>query len=289
VTAAAASVLAWGACGGDGGKTAGDKPDTGPAPSTSDGGTDAGPLVPLAHLDDGVAGSACKANADCKGTNVQCLGNVCSGACETNAHCGAGGSCVTAVAGQGGLCAKVCKAASDCMDGLDCRENVALADALDDLFNAVQDAGISLEGIDASVEVHNLPKTCGESLGTVQLGNGTVGKSCSTSDQCSPGECVTSLNLGAVPLTGGYCTGKCLSDDQCGTGGVCYKDPATAFLKLEGRCLLSCSGSASGCRTGQECRTAQALLDSKTYCLPPAPDAGTAGTPGADAAVSPGG
>jgi hypothetical protein len=287
-------MLALGACGGDEKVVDGDnKADTGPVTGGGkDSGPaagDAGPLLPIANLDDGVAGSVCKANTDCKGSNAQCLGSACTGTCETDKNCGAGGDCVLAVAGQPGLCAKICTGTSDCMSGQDCRENIALGDAINDVLTVVQDAGISLAGLDAGVEVRNLPKTCGESLGTVQLANGTVGKACSTNDMCAPGECITSLNI-ALALPAGYCTGKCLSDDQCGAGGVCYKDLGSAFFKLEGRCLLACSGSASGCRAGQECRSSQALLDSKTYCLPPAPDAGApAVDAGTDAAVSAGG
>ncbi|HEX6245609.1 MAG TPA: hypothetical protein VFZ61_32015 [Polyangiales bacterium] len=286
-TAATLAALALGACGGgEGGggeqKDAGDngsptRDGSTPAPGM-DGG--AGFEVPVADLDDNVAGKPCTEDSQCSGTNAACVGS-CTGACETDDNCGAGGTCVKALGGalgQYGACARKCSQKSDCSDGQDCREGVAAGDIFGDFLGAARDAGISLD--DSGVDVSNLPKTCGPAFMTVDLPDGVVGKPCTMAAQCTPGACDRDINL-LIQFPNGYCSGGCLSDGQCGKGGVCYKNPGAELLKLEGRCLLGCSGP-SDCSNGLVCRSSQLLLEStpRNYCLPPVPDAGT---PGPDA------
>jgi hypothetical protein len=264
------------ACGdSEGGK---DK-DAGPARdgSTAGGGDGGGPLIDIAiaQLDDNTAGTFCETSADCKGSEVYCVDNACTGVCENNKNCGAGGTCVQPVAGQNGLCGKLCKQNSDCGEGLDCRSGFDFGD----LISAVEDAGIM--PIDAGIDLRNVPKTCGASLGVVELPDGVVGTPCTNATPCEPGECATNINF-LEPFPNGYCTGKCLADSDCGSGGICYKDPITALGGLEGRCLLGCSSSAS-CRSGQVCRVSP-IIDSKSYCLPPAANTVDAG--GTDAGVT---
>jgi hypothetical protein len=223
-------------------------------------------LLPIAKLDDNSAGTPCKENTDCKGTEAYCgLNGACTGLCDTNDDCGKGGTCITPLGGLTGICGKVCKADSECGKGLDCRAGIDF----DDLTAMAADAGFS--AIDAGVDLHNVPMTCGVSLGVVQLGDGVVGTACTSDTTCAPGECAANINI-FESFPGGYCTGKCLVDKDCGASGVCYKDPFTSALGAEGRCLLGCSTNAS-CRSGQVCRVS-AIIDSKSYCLPPVMGAG---------------
>lgn len=287
--AAAAAALTFGACGGESNNSDDDNKDGGTSAAqdsgaktdaTTAGGADASLEIPIADLDDGVAGKPCMADKDCAGKNASCLFGACTGACDSNANCGAGGSCVSAVRNQTGACVKVCTSNSECMQGQDCREGIAVSDILDDFAGAVAEAGVSFEGIDAGVDVQvsNLPKSCGPSLGTVELPDGVVGKTCTGAAQCAPGGCLTVLNLGAERFPSGYCSGKCISDSQCGAGGACYKNPLAAAIKTEGDCLLGCKQS-SDCRANQTCRTSEFLFDSKMYCFPNAVAAPDAGTP----------
>jgi hypothetical protein len=282
---AAVAALAFGACGGESkdkeeGEREGGAVARNDASSGGPGGGDAGFQIPIAELDDGVAGKPCMANGDCAGTDTSCLFGACSGTCESNANCGSGGTCVKAVRGQYGqygACGKVCTAKSECGAEQDCRENIETCSLFSDLVNAVQDAGVSLQGDGGlDIDVTNLPKTCGPSLNTVDLPDGLVSTPCTSAAQCAPGECATELNL-VLTLPNGYCTGNCLTDDTCGAGGVCYKDPAAALLKGAGRCLASCTGT-SECKHGLVCRSSQLLFETRTYCLPAVPDAGTPST-----------
>lgn len=293
VTAAAAAACALSACGGEGGDK---EKDSGPG-QQRDGGTgpngsiDAGAFeVPIADLDDNVAGKVCTVDADCKGTNGSCLLGSCTGTCENNGNCGAGGTCVKAIGGallgQYGACAKTCSQKSDCGEGQDCREGVEAGDLFGELLGAAAEAGIGL-GADSGIDVNvmNLPKTCGPAFMTVNLPDGVVGKPCTEAAQCAPGTCATNVNL-VVPFPSGYCSGGCVEDAQCGKGGVCYRDPASALLKTEGTCLLGCT-SGSACAHGLSCRSSQLLFEERTYCLPPVPDAGVPATDagaGSDAA-----
>jgi hypothetical protein len=240
--------------------------------SGQDGG--AGPLIniEIAKLDDNTAGALCAANSDCKGTGAYCLDQACSGVCETNKDCGKGGTCVQPFAGQNGLCSKLCTENADCDKGQDCRAGLDFDDFTAAVETAAQEAGIGT--IDAGIELRNVPKTCGASLGIVELPDGVVGKACSDDTPCAPGECAPSVNIVEL-FPAGYCTGKCLVDKDCGAGGVCYKDPITGLFGTDGRCLLGCSTSAT-CRSGQVCRTS-AFIDTKMYCLPPVATATDAG------------
>jgi hypothetical protein len=303
-TAAAVAALAFGACGGESKSKDEDEKDGGPVTRSDAGGGggagDAGFQVPIAQLNDGVAGKPCMADGDCAGTETSCLFGACSGTCESNANCGSGGTCVKAVRGaygQYGACAKVCTAKSDCSGEQDCREGIETGSIFSDLVGAVQDAGISLGDAGLDVDVTNLPKTCGPSLNTVDLPDGLVSTPCTGAAQCMPGECATDINL-LLTFPNGYCTGACLTDDQCGAGAACYKDPGTALLKGAGRCLATCSGTGtSTCKHGLVCRTSQLLFESapRSYCLPAVPDAGvpssdaggaTTGDAGVDAAAT---
>jgi hypothetical protein len=289
VTAAATAAFALSACGGE----SGDKEkDSGPG-EQRDGGTgpngsiDAGTFeVPIADLDDNVAGKVCTVDGDCKGTNGSCLLGAFTGTCENNGNCGAGGTCVKAIGGSllggYGACAKTCSQKSDCGEGQDCREGVDTGDLFGELLGAAAEAGIGL-GSDSGIDVNvmNLPKTCGPAFMTVTLPDGVVGKPCTDAAQCTPGSCAANVNL-VIPFPNGYCTGGCTEDAQCGKGGVCYRDPASALLKTEGTCLLGCS-NASACSHGLSCRSAPLLFDERTYCLPPVPDAGM---PAADAGAA---
>lgn len=232
------------------------------ASTGSNGGGDGGfqlPPIEIADLDDNVAGKPCTEDTECKGTGALCLDGTCSGVCESNKNCGAGGSCVQPFAGQNGLCSKVCKENSECAQGLDCRAGLDF----DDVINTIEDAGIST--IDAGVEVRNIPKTCGGSLGIVQIADGVVSTPCSDDTVCAPGMCIRNINL-LEQFPNGYCTGKCLEDKDCGSGGVCYKDLLTAFTQTDGRCLAGCTTSTS-CKNGLTCRTSS-FIDERSYCLP---------------------
>ncbi len=290
VTAAAAAAFALSACGGDSESNsekdsgAGGQRDSGSRPIGS---ADAGTFeIPIADLDDNVAGKSCTVDGDCKGTNGSCLLGSCTGTCETNGNCGAGGTCVKAIGGAllggYGACAKTCSQKSDCGEGQDCREGVEAGDLFGELLGAAADAGFAL-GADSGIDVNvmNLPKTCGPEFMTVTLPDGVVGKPCTEAAQCTPGTCATNVNL-VIPFPNGYCSGGCTEDAQCGKGGVCYRDPASALLKTEGSCLLGCS-SGSSCPNGLACRSSQLLFEDRAYCLPPVPDAGV---PAGDAAAA---
>lgn len=282
VTAAAAAACALSACGGESGGDSekdsgpGEQRDTGTGGPT--GSLDAGVFeIPIADLDDNVAGKVCTVDADCEGTNGSCLLGSCTGTCENDGNCGAGGTCVKAIGGSllggYGACAKTCSQKSDCGEDQDCREGVQAGDLFGELLGAVAEAGIPLDS-DAGIDVNvmNLPKTCGPAFMTVTLPDGVVGKPCTDATPCAPGVCATNVNL-VVPFPNGYCSGSCTEDAQCGKGGVCYRDPASALLRTEGTCLLGCT-SASDCRDGLTCRSSQLLFEERRYCLPSLPDAG---------------
>jgi Cys-rich repeat protein len=243
------------ACGDDGKDKATTSGDAGQS-----GGQPAAPIIEIAQLADNTSGSACTTEADCKGTGAICLDGTCTGVCESNKNCGAGGSCVQVIAGQNGLCGKVCNEDTECGAGLACRAGLDFGD----VFSLARDAGI--EGIDAGVDLRNIPKTCGPSLGIVQLPDGVVSKPCTNDSACAPGQCETNLYI-FEPLPNGYCSGKCLADSDCGSGAVCFKDIATQIAGLDGRCLLPCSGG-SACPHSLVCRVS-AWLDSRSFCLPP--------------------
>jgi hypothetical protein len=259
------------ACGDSGG---GDDDNDAGGGATKDASTPTGdggfmlPQIEIADLDDNVAGQPCAENSECKGTGALCLDGTCTGVCESNKNCGAGGSCVQPLADQNGLCSKVCQQNSDCASGLDCRAGLSF----DDVINAIEDAGVST--VDAGVDLRNVPKTCGASLGIVQLGDGVVSTPCSEDSACKPGMCERSINL-LEPFPNGYCSGKCLENKDCGAGGVCYKDLFTAVTSTDGRCLAGCSSNAD-CKHNLVCRSS-AFIDDKTYCLPGTAATGDAG------------
>lgn len=294
-TVAALAALAFGACGGGEDKGGGDENKDAGAPGGSRDSSTASPgtgaeagALPVAQLDDNVAGKPCTGDGDCKGTGGSCAFNTCTGTCETDEHCGAGGTCLkvaTGALGQYGGCVKRCDAKTDCSDGQDCRENIDLGDLIGEAASAARDAGLSLDDAGIDVEVSNVPKTCGPELKVVQLADGVVGKPCTMAAQCAPGTCADEVNF-LETFPNGYCSGSCTSDSHCGAKGICYKNPIAGAFKSEGVCLLGCSG-ASDCPSGLACRASQVLLESRTYCLTPIPDAGApaadSGAGGADA------
>lgn len=287
--AAALSALAFGACGDDKSDGNNDKVDGGGG-AGGDGGGGGGGIVPIADLDDNVAGSPCKANSDCKGTNATCGKDpsdtetvaACTGACDTDANCGVGGTCVKAitVGGVPGLCAKVCSGASDCSADLECRMGVDIGSIIDQLGNLAGDAGLP----DAGGATQNVPTTCQTKLESVNLANGIVGKACAEDTECGEGTCRKSL-LGTT-YTGGYCTGDCYEAASCGNTGGCGRSGILATLGAPGSCLLKCTAN-SDCRTGYTCRESVNFYGAGTYCLPAPPSDG--GVPGADGGASDGG
>jgi hypothetical protein len=293
-TAATLAALVLGACGGGGNSGDNDEnKDAGGGGATRDGSTPASSMdagtgleLPVAQLDDNVAGKPCTADTECKGTNATCPLGACTGVCETDDHCGAGGTCLKAgggsVLGQYGSCVKRCSEKSNCSEGQDCRENIDLGDLFGQALDFARDAGISLD--DAGLEVSNLPKICGPALKVVDLPDGVVGKPCSMNAQCAPGTCEDNVDLFEA-FPNGYCSGACTENSHCGAKGVCHKNLLAGVFKTEGVCLLGCSGP-SDCSNGLACRTSQ-LLGTGSFCLAPLPDAGTpiadSGAPHSDA------
>lgn len=267
VPTAAALTLAFAACGDDEKKDGennggGQRNDAGGGL----GGLFDGGLDLTADLDDNVAGSACTVNEDCAGTNAVCSittaeKGYCSGVCNTDSNCGAGGKCIT-VANLFdtplSFCAKTCSSDNECDPDLECRKTVDLRGVFDQVVEFL-DGGV--EGVD----VEETPTICQEKAGTVQLANGAVGKACTAdnaSSECGGGTCETSfLN------PGGYCTGMCLEDSDCGNTGGCARDFVSATLGLPGSCRLKCT-SDSDCREDENyaCTTSQELFGPGSYC-----------------------
>jgi hypothetical protein len=284
--AAALSALAFGACGDD-------KEDPKPSDKSDSGTNNNGSPIDIANLDDGVAGSPCTKNADCKGTNASCAKDpmdtesvaACTGACETDANCGAGGTCIKPItfAGVPGICAKVCSGGSECGADLECREGVDLGSVADMLGSLLGDAGVGDAGGGGGA-TQNVPKTCQGKLETITLDNGVVGKACTDDAACGEGTCRKNL-LATYP--GGYCTADCYDSTTCGNTGSCARPGLLAALGAPGSCLLKCT-SVSDCRTGYECRESVNFFGPGKFCLPAQPtDAGVPADSGAADASAP--
>src|SRR5688500_4228441 len=180
------SALAFGACGDDKDENSDEKNDAG----TMDAGGGGNALVPIADLDDGVAGSACKTDADCKGTNATCAKDpndteavaTCTGACNTDANCGAGGTCVKGITvlNAPGLCSKVCTSSSECGADLECRQGIDFGSTAGMLAGLLGDAGAGTT--DGATQA--TPTTCQGKLESVSLANGIVGKACTDDTAC---------------------------------------------------------------------------------------------------------
>lgn len=281
------------ACGGDDGGD--DKNDNTQNTNKADAATANGMA---AQLEANVAGKACKADSECAGTNALCLKDpqdadavgTCTGGCEEDKQCGAGGTCVKASSALPGACAKVCTAPSDCgSDQLDCMKGIDFSNLLTQFQGAIGDAGIDLG--DAGVSGNATPKTCqpkGEPL--VTLGAGIVGKACEDDTACGGGTCNKTIPLvGTFP--GGYCSASCMDDSTCGSTGGCGRGNLAVSFNAPGQCFLKCT-SNSDCRTGYECGTSTQLLGAGKYCiLPPRTrgDAGVADASVADASTDAGG
>lgn len=280
--AAAFSALAFGACGDDKDEGGG-KQDAG---SRADGGGGGGlGDIPIADLDDGVAGSPCTSSAECKGTNATCAKDpndsesvaVCTGACNVDDNCGAGGACVKpiTIGGAPGLCAKTCSANSECGTGLECLEGANFGSALDEITNLLGDAGLG-DGLGdggGGAVADQLPKTCQPARQSVDLPDGVVGKACADDEACSGGTCRKSV-IG-ITYPEGYCTGQCYESSACGSTGACARAGIATSLGLPGSCMLKCT-EAADCRTGYTCGESQ-LLGAGKYCIPAPPaDAGVA-------------
>ncbi|HKP58545.1 MAG TPA: hypothetical protein VJV78_17585 [Polyangiales bacterium] len=89
-------------------------------------------------LADGIAGSACTADADCGGAAMSCAarvgnssapGGYCSLACVDDSDCGSSGACVgglgatlAGILGPTGACYAACSEAADCREGYSCAQ-----------------------------------------------------------------------------------------------------------------------------------------------------------------------
>ncbi|MFT3925736.1 MAG: hypothetical protein QM778_24555 [Myxococcales bacterium] len=199
-----------------------------------------------AKLGDNVAGKACGSAADCQGTNAKCVtsvggllgfgatatpGGYCSGDCAQDSDCGAGGVCSGSQLGMGS-CRRACDKDADCTrSGYYCA------------------AGLNLQLV-------TLPDSCLPRPETDKLGDGIVGKACTSDRNCGDGRCADTIggasgfgmSYGDVPAPDGYCTGSCLQDSECGANGKCV-----TFLPNEpGECYLEC-GAACDKREGYHC------------------------------------
>ena len=207
------------------------------------------PAPPTDQLTDNVAGIACAGDAEC-GDGV-CLtmrlnnepypGGYCSGACLTDAHCGAGGVCVSFGTAITGRCYDTCAADPDCTrDGYRCRP---------------------------------LNGTASGCLPTPDpLPDNTAGLPCASDAECANvmGACAQMLPAsggGAVAAPGGYCTNSCEIDADCGAAGLCV----TTF-DGDSLCFQPCTGTE--CREGYVCAPRGFADPQPTVCTPLEPDGG---------------
>jgi hypothetical protein len=264
---AAAASLALAACGDE---KKDEEPNNTPR---SDGGAGGNPLDALldgglnvtADLDDNVAGKACTMSTDCGGTNAACSRvfadtGYCSGVCNDDSNCGAGGKCIkvaTVFDTPLSFCAKTCSSNSQCDSELECRKTVDLRGVFDSVVEFL-DGGVD------GVDVETTPDICQEKAGTVKLANGAVGKPCTTENEgsvCGGGYCDALLS------PGGSCTGNCLANSDCGNTGGCGRDFLSATLGIAGLCRLKCTADTD-CRQdeGYVCLTSEALFGPGSYC-----------------------
>ena len=213
------------------------------------------PAPPTDQLGDNVAGTMCGADADCgdglclmmrgMGANATPFpGGYCSGACLSDAHCGAGGICRRTGAGAG-RCYDGCMTDADCTrDGYRCR-------------NLGQDTLSCLPAADP-------------------LPDGVAGGACTTDAECMGvmGACATELPAaggGSIATPGGYCTAECEVDLDCGTtGAVCVQTRGGT------RCFKTCTTMAD-CREGYVCGERGGGEMPSIVCTPFEPDEPDAG------------
>jgi hypothetical protein len=227
----------------DGGATkdAGTNGGSSGSATSGSGGTNGPTITPLG---DEVAGDPCMSSTDCGGATcatqvpgatmilqADAPGGYCTGPCMNDAHCGAGGACVGALAGLNGQCFARCMTAEDCRDEYTCTMPQTLLGVM-------------------------IPSTCRPKPSTVQLGDDVAGKACTTAEDCSGGMCAMMRGIPGVastPLPGGYCTGDCTEDSHCGGNGVC-SPPLIPVQGLTGACYQGCSSDSDCERDGYRCR-----------------------------------
>lgn len=281
-----------------------------------DGGDTGGMMgMPVAMLGDNVAGKACTGNTDCEGENATCAsmiggisilgmtiggqtaeGGYCTGACEDDSNCGAGGVCVGALNVMGfatqGTCQKACESDTDCRtdQGYACSDNNV----------QLPEGGIPGQdgGAGGGMMLPPQPSTCLPVPETVDLDDGVVGKACAADADCAGGTCTMMIMQGGfggmggmtVEFPGGYCGGKCLEDEQCGTGGVCIGAFSGFGIMNPGECYQGCEEQTDCTRDGYTCAAQGGFMGmggGPSACQPgedPAPSDGGVGDAGADAA-----
>jgi hypothetical protein len=232
----------------------------------------------LADLEDDVAGLPCREDGDCAGKNARCSPGIqtdavrsCTGLCEDDDQCGAGGTCVE-VARLGtqtlSFCQKTCTDHDDCDEQLQCSQSFNAYEVIVSISNALRGAEVFMPS--------DPPTICQEELDTVQMENGAVGLACEPDAECGGGTC----NTRAAFFPNGYCSGKCTEHEQCGVTGACVRDIASETLGLPGACLRKCLDH-SECRQdeGYGCWPLPFLLavDAAAYCLIERPREGTPG------------
>lgn len=190
-------------------------------------------------LADGVAGRACKRDADCPGgrcsavlhivsldDGVAAPGGYCTASCESDSDCGAEGICSVPAGELEGECLVRCTAADACREGYLCTGLVQLG--------AARVAG-----------------TCRPKPETEQLDDGAAGRACKSNAECGGGQCMGVSPLG-VTLPGNYCSARCLEDAQCGEGGACLAFEGSSSA---GHCFARCTDDRDCARDGYRCRT----------------------------------
>lgn len=186
-------------------------------------------------LADGLAGAACKADAECPGgrcapvamqpaTASTAASGYCTTACDTASDCGHGGSCATSQSSAGKECLAECNEQTDCRPGFVCT-------------GRLQGTAIVLAG------------ACHPLRQPDQLADHVAGRACQVDENCSGGTCSTTNLLGTT-YPGNYCTARCYEDAQCGQGGVCLWTRNSDDL---GYCLASCNADADCAREDYGC------------------------------------
>jgi hypothetical protein len=193
-------------------------------------------LEPGDTLPDGVAGTACKLDADCRGgrcvgvlhiqaanDGVDAPGGYCTLACEADSQCGASGKCSVPAGEVEGECLAGCNSELPCRSGYLC--------------------------VGASTP-YRLNGTCQPEPETGHLEDGLAGQPCEQNADCGEGECAAATPLG-TSLPGGYCSARCLEDSDCGEGGGCL---VYAGSNSAGHCYARCSSDTECERDGYRCR-----------------------------------
>jgi hypothetical protein len=188
------------------------------------------------RLPDGVAGTTCERDADCRGGRcvgvlhiqavsdaVDAPGGYCTASCDTDSQCGRGAECSVPAGEPEGECLSACNDTSPCRKGYSC--------------------------VGASARF-GFSGTCQPEPETAQLEDGVAGLPCKSSGDCGAGECAAASPLGAT-LPGNYCSARCLDDADCGQGGGCL---VFAGSNNAGHCYALCSEDSDCTREGYRCR-----------------------------------